>query len=264
MKLGFIGFGNMASAIAGSVLANSLVSPQEIYLFEPDTEKQIRARNDGMNICKNAADAVLSSDMTILAVKPQIMPAILKEISAHCENKALLSIAAGISTGFIKSCLSGNAYVIRVMPNTPMMLGCGATVVAKSENVPQKYMELAHQIFSVAGIVEYLEEDKLNEVVGVNGSSPAYFFRMAQNMADAAQEQGIDREVALRLIAKTMEGASKMLLDSGRSPTELEKQVSSPSGTTLAALSAFDELGFADILSQAMRRCTKRAYELSK
>ena len=263
-KLGFIGFGNMASAIASGVIQNELFAPADIFAFDPEEGKMNSCREQGMNPCSNSVSVLHNSDFVILAVKPQMMQAVLSSIAKNCGDKCLLSIAAGISTAYIKSFLPEDSFVIRVMPNTPLLVGCGATVIAENDNTPKRYFALAEKIFSGSGHVEYLPETQLDEIIGVNGSSPAFFFQMAQAMVQGAVKQGLPADKALLLAAKTMEGSARMLLESGNSPEELTKMVSSPGGTTIAALTAFEEMGYRDIIIEAMRRCTKRAKELGK
>ena len=150
------------------------------------------------------------------------------------------------------------------MPNTPLMLGCGASAVTERGNVPEDYYDFALRLFSAAGLVTQLPADRMNEIIPVSGSSPAFFFRMVSLMVQAAEKRGIDPETALQMAAKAMEGSARMLLESGRTAAELERQVCSPGGTTLAGLTAFDELGFDRMIDLAFDRCVRRAYELGK
>ncbi len=230
----------------------------------PDETKLGRFTDLGVCACVSNAQVVSKADIIILAVKPQMISKVLEEIRGEVKGKCLVSIAAGISSGYIKTIVGKDAFVLRTMPNTPMMIGRGAIAIAQDSTIPQKLFDAAVSIFSSAGEVEFLPEEKLNEIIGVNGSSPAFFFRLAQAMMLSAEKQGIDPEVALKLAAKTMEGASAMLLGSGYTPCELIRQVSSPGGTTIAALTAFDEFNFDELIEEAMLRCTKRAYELGK
>lgn len=264
LKLGMTGAGNMAAAIMNNVIEKGLFLPQEIYAYDPDEAKLGRFTDLGVCGCASNAQVVSKADIIILAVKPQMIAGVLEEIRGEIKGKCLVSIAAGISSSYIKSIVGRDAFVLRTMPNTPMMIGCGAIAIAHDSTIPQKLFDAAVSIFSSAGEVAFLPEEKLNEIIGVNGSSPAFFFRLAQAMMLSAEKQGIDPDVALKLAAKTMEGASAMLLGSGYTPCELIRQVSSPGGTTIAALSAFDEFKFDELIEEAMLRCTKRAYELGK
>jgi len=262
-NLGIIGAGNMAGAIINGVLHNGLLDAQKLCVYDTDEAKLAALGDRGVRLCASNAEVVLRSDVIVLAVKPQSMKEVLGQIKGQTDGKCMVSIAAGVPSAFIKSVLEKDAYVVRVMPNTPMLLGQGAIAIAQAQNVPKSLYDAAVSVFSCSGQVVFLPEEKLNEIIGVNGSSPAFFFRMAKAMRDAAEKQGIDPDVALKLIIKTMEGSAAMLKNAGSTPEELIKQVSSPGGTTVAALGAFDELGFDTLVGDAMTRCTKRAYELS-
>ena len=264
LRLGVIGFGNMAGAIIKSALHNNVFSLSEITVFDIDPQKMLFAREIGVNTASTHGEAVINSDIILLAVKPQIIETVLSEIKNVSEGRCFVSIAAGISGDYIKSLLSPKAYVLRVMPNTPIMVGRGATAVAKSDDVPYEYYKKAVSIFSSSGEVAFIDESRMNEIISVNSSSPAYFFLMVDAMVKSAEEQGIDKAVALRLSAKAMEGAAAMLLESGKSPEELASQVTSPGGTTFAALKALSDNRFQETVRKAMHSCTKRAYELGK
>lgn len=262
-NLGIIGAGNMAGAIINGVLKNNLLTAQALYVSDTDESKLHALSGKGINLCASNSEVVSQSDIIVLAVKPQSMREVLEKLKGQTAGKCMVSIAAGVPSAFIMSILGGDTFVVRAMPNTPMLLGQGAIAVAHAHSIPQALYDAAVSVFSCSGQVVILPEEKLNEIIGVNGSSPAFFFRMAKAMRDAAQKQGIDPDVALSLIIKTMEGSAAMLRASGRTPEELTKQVSSPGGTTVAALSAFDELEYDALIEEAMARCTKRAYQLS-
>lgn len=264
LRLGIIGFGNMAGAILKSALNNSVFSLSVVTVFDTDPQKMQYARDIGVNTAATAGEAVINSDIILLSVKPQVIEPVLSEIRNVSDGKCVVSIAAGISADYIKSRLSPKAYVLRVMPNTPIMIGKGATAIAKSDDVPYEYYKKAVSIFSGSGEVAFIDEERMNEIISVNSSSPAYFFLLVDAMVKCAEEQGIDKAVALRLSAKAMEGAASMLLESGKSPEELASQVTSPGGTTFAALKTLEDNRFQDTVRKAMKSCTKRAYELGK
>ena len=150
------------------------------------------------------------------------------------------------------------------MPNTPLMLGVGATAVARAEDVAPELFQTVLELFRAAGVVAVIEESQMDDIINVNGSSPAWFFRLADIMVKRAVSVGIDADTALRLTAATMEGAARMLAESGKTPEELCRQVCSPGGTTLASLSVFEERDFDGLMLDAMDRCTKRSKELGK
>lgn len=261
--LGVIGAGSMGSAILQGALDAGVMSPEQVWLANPHSEKMTPFGEKGVHTTTSNLEVVRNVDILLLAVKPQILPRVLEEIRPETAGKCVISIAAGVSRRWLEEQLPG-AWVICVMPNTPLMLGCGASAVTERGNVPEELYDFALRLFSAAGLVTQLPADRMNEIIPVSGSSPAFFFRMVSLMVQAAEKQGIDPETALKMAAKTMEGSARMLLESGRTAAELERQVCSPGGTTLAGLTAFDELGFDRMIDLAFERCTRRAYELGK
>lgn len=261
--LGVIGAGSMGSAILQGALDAGVMLPEQVWLANPHPEKMTPFGEKGVHTTTSNLEAVRNVDILLLAVKPQILPGVLEEIRPETAGKCVISIAAGVSRSWLEQQLPG-AWVICVMPNTPLMLGCGASAVTERGNVPEDYYDFALRLFSAAGLVTQLPADRMNEIIPVSGSSPAFFFRMVSLMVQAAEKRGIDPETALQMAAKTMEGSARMLLESGRTAAELERQVCSPGGTTLAGLTAFDELGFDRMIDLAFDRCVRRAYELGK
>lgn len=263
-KIGFIGTGNMAYAIISGMLKNG-TDPKSLFAYDTDSEKLAQISEKGILACGSAAELLENCEIIVLAVKPQVYPVLLESLKSNAtEDKVFVSIAAGISTDYIKKSLSCNCPCVRVMPNTPLLLGKGATALSRSEDVSDTDFELVYSMFASSGVCEVLPESKMNAVIALNGSSPAYFYLFAKAMADYAQSQGIDSKAAMNLICATMQGSAQMLMDSGDTPQELIKKVSSPGGTTLASLADFEENHFEDIVKSAMDKCTKRADELSK
>ena len=261
--LGVIGAGNMGGAILRGALDAQLVTPDQVWLSNPHLDKLKPFGDRGVHTTASNLDVVNAVDIVLLAVKPQIFPAVLEEIRPVVAKKCVVSIAAGISRSWLETQLPG-AWVVCAMPNTPLMLGCGASAVTERGDVPEDLYRFVLDLFSCAGVAVQLPAEKINEIIPVSGSSPAFFFRMVSRMVQAAQARGIDPETALLLAAKTMEGSARMLLESGKTAAELERQVCSPGGTTLAGLTAFDELGFDQMMETAFERCIRRAYELGK
>ena len=260
LKLGFIGVGSMASAMLDILLKKKVLPPKNLLLFDPDPSRLKSYADRGLQVAASNRELVEQSVLAVLAVKPQVLGAVLDEIRPVSAGGRFISIAAGVTTGYIKGKLDPSAQVVRVMPNTPLTLAAGATAIA--EEGAEEILHITEYLFSYMGSVAFLPEDKLNEVIGVSGSSPAFFFRMAHVMAAAAQEQGISYDTALSLVAQTMAGSAQMLLQDGRAPMSLVSMVASPGGTTEAALASLNHDGFDDALKNAMLRCTERAYEL--
>lgn len=262
-RIGFIGAGNMASAILNGALRRSVVLPENVYLSNPHMEKMASFRGQGVHVTLSNTEVADCAGILVLAVKPQKFDEVLPELAGHVEGKCVVSIAAGISTDYIKRQLSG-AYVLRAMPNTPLLIGKGMTALARAAEVPAAYLDAVTELFGAAGETILVDEEQINAVIALSGSSPAYFFRFAAAMVEEGSKLGLPPEVALKLTASTMEGAAGMLLQSGRTALELTRQVCSPGGTTLAALTAFDEGDLESMVARAMERCVKRAEELGK
>lgn len=263
MVLGFVGAGNMNSAILRGVVDKGLTRPENVWLSDCCEEKLRSYAEEGLHTTTDNAQVAAQADLIVLGLKPQMFDAVLPELSGATAGKCVVSIAPGISTGFLRRALPGTA-VIRVMPNTPLMVGAGATAVARAEGVSAALFQAVVDLFSAAGAVAVIDEAQMDDVVSVNGSSPAWFFRMADVMVRRAASAGIDAQAALTLAAKTMEGSARLLLESGKTPEELCRQVCSPGGTTLASLTAFEDRDFDGLLLDAMDRCTRRSKELGK
>ena len=264
MKIGFIGAGNMATAIIGGLLGAD-TAPSDICVFDMDKEKLSYFASRGVTVCADSCELTKTCDIGVLAVKPQNYSEVISEIaSSSDENKTFVSIAAGITIDFVRRGLNLNVPVVRVMPNTPLLVGKGATALCFSSNVSDEAREITTKMFSCSGVVAEFTEDKMDAIISVNGSSPAYFYLFAKAMADYAQSVGIDREDAMTLICAAMEGSAEMLRSSGDDPDTLIKKVSSKGGTTIEALNKFYEHDLEGAVYDAMSACTKRAGELAK
>ncbi len=262
LVLGFIGAGNMASAILDGVLVKGLLPADRVWLSNRHAEKMEPFRAKGVHTTTDNRQVAEHADLIVLAVKPQMFDDVLPGLAGLTGGKCVVSIAAGISADALQKALPG-AHIVRAMPNTPLMVGVGATAVARAE-VPAELFQSVLDLFAAAGEVAVIDEDQMDDIINVNGSSPAWFFRMAEIMVKRAVSAGIDEATALKLTAKTMEGSARLLLETGKSPEELRRQVCSPGGTTLASLSAFDDLDFDGLMTEAMARCTARSKELGK
>lgn len=264
-KIGFIGVGNMATAILNGMLKNFFVSAQDVYLYDLDTAKCEGFTSLGANLSSDICELTENSDIIVLAVKPQNYAEVLETLSSlTLDDKIFVSIAAGISINYIRELLKCNAKVVRVMPNTPLLLSKGASALCPSDNLTDEEFEPVKIMFSLSGVVEILEESHMNEVISVNGSSPAYIYLFAKAIVDYAVSCGIDKDSALNLICATLEGSAEMMRSSGDDIDTLIKKVSSPGGTTIAALNSFAENNFTEIMNKAMTACTNRAEELGK
>ena len=264
MKLGFIGAGNMSGAILDGVLKGGLLQAEQLWVSNRHQDKLERFARLGVHTTTDNCRVAREADLVILGIKPQMFGEVLPQIADEVKGKGVLSISPGYSLAWLREQLPG-CHVMRAMPNTPLLVGKGCTALAqKSGDVPEDLFEEVKAVFSSAGEVFVVPEDLIDAVIAIAGSSPAYFFRMADAMVQAGQALGLEPEQALRMAALTMEGSARMLLEGGKTAGELTRQVCSPGGTTLAALTAFDDHHFEGMVNEAMERCVRRSQELGK
>lgn len=259
-KLGVIGTGNMGSAIINGIKNSGM--DIEVFAYDRFTEKLGALP---VTPCENEISVVEKCKYVLLSTKPQILPEVLEKIApAVTGDTVLISICAGISAEFIRSRTISDAKVVLVMPNTPMMLGLGASAMSCDELVSEEEFAFARSVIGSCGITEVVPPNKMKEVIAINGSSPAFIYLYAKGFIDYAAEVGIDKDAALKLFAQTLVGSAKMLTDSGMTVDELIKQVSSPGGTTIAGLEKLYEGDLTGDVKNACEACTKRAYELGQ
>lgn len=274
INVGFIGAGNMGFAIMKGVSQSDLccevkmyaTSPAiKLYAFDPDNEKINRLSEYGVTPCASEAEIMKKCQYIFLAVKPQILESILNEIAPYVSPEHIIvSICAGITGEYIQGKTIPNAKVALVMPNTPLLLGEGASALAKVEPISDDEFDLVCKIFSSCGEIAVIDKGKMKEIIAINGSSPAFIYLFAKGFIDYASSVGISEETAKSLFAKTLVGSAKMITDSGNSIDELIKMVSSPGGTTLAGLGKLYDGELVEDIKNACKACTNRAYELSK
>ena len=263
-SIGFIGAGNMATAIIKGLIAQK-GSGSFINVFDVSSEKLDEISKLGVNAFSSSQDVVKNSEIIVLAVKPQNYAEVLEALKdVVSTDKTFVSIAAGISINYVQSALGCECPVVRVMPNTPLLLKKGASALCPSDNISEDDKQIVYDMFAGSGVCEYITEDHMNEIIAVNGSSPAYIYMFAKAMADYAVSVGIDYDKALNLICATLEGSAAMLRESGDTPDVLIEKVSSKGGTTIEALNKLREHGFSEAIDDAMKACTKRAEELGK
>ncbi|HYB40957.1 MAG TPA: pyrroline-5-carboxylate reductase, partial [Candidatus Methylomirabilis sp.] len=223
------------------------------------------AQRYGIRAAKDNPALVAESDVVILAVKPQIMAAVLREIAGAVNAKKLLiSVAAGVATATLRSHLAGPARLIRVMPNTPALVLEGVTAIARAEGLAPGDLETAQELFGAVGRVVVLDEDALDAVTGLSGSGPAYVAIVIESLADGGVKTGLDRATAMTLAAQTVLGSAKLILETGMHPGQLKDMVSSPGGTTIAGISALEDGGVRRTFIAAVERATQRSRELGR
>ena len=261
LKICVIGAGNMATAIVRGMA--SAVNPRHITVSDLDNEKLEKIAEIGVNTAKDNKEAAKMADVVIIAVKPNIYPAVLKELSDF-SDKLYITIAPGLSIKFVSEFFGGGARVIRTMPNMPAQINSGMTVFCHNSDVSENDVEIAEEILSCFGYAMELDEKLLDAAVAVNGSGPAYVFMMIEAMADAAVKLGIPRDKAYVLAAHTVAGSAEMVLETKKHPAELKDMVCSPAGTTIDAVEALEQHGFRAALMDAMTKCAEKSKKLGK
>jgi pyrroline-5-carboxylate reductase len=263
-KIAIIGGGKMGGVIINGIITRQL-APAVNVIVADKVRECLQKLKDAYGVATTADNkkAAQAAAVVILAVKPQDMGNVLQELSPVIDNKkVVISIAAGISTGFIEGYLKEGVRVIRVMPNTPALIGEGAAALTRGKNASEKDLELAELIFKALGITVVVKEELMDTVTGLSGSGPAYGFLIIEALTDAGVLMGLSRDVSLKLAAQTMLGAAKLCLQSGKHPAELKDMVTSPGGTTIAALKVLEDGKIRAILMAAVEAATLRSREL--
>lgn len=265
ITIGFIGSGNMGTAIMKGISSSSMAKDVELFAFDPDSSKVSALAESGVSSCSSEQELVSKCKYVFLAVKPQIIEGVLEAAApAATTETVFVSIAAGISDEFIAKKTLPEAKVILVMPNTPLLLGEGASALSHNDKVTDEEFNVILTIFRTCGKAAVISKDKMKEIIAINGSSPAFIYLYAKGFIDYAASVGIDANAATELFTQSLIGSAKMITDSGKTIDELIKMVSSPGGTTLAGLDRLYEGNLTDVVKNCCESCTKRAYELSK
>jgi len=264
-KICIIGGGNMGEALAGGIISSGLAEAENITIHDIEKERLAYFR-DKYHVCVSAdiAGAIEISDIVILAVKPQNMETVLKDMADAVADRLVISIAAGITLGFIEECLGGKTRAIRVMPNTPALTGEGAAAIAGGKNATDGDIATARRIFDSVGLTVVVKEELIDAVTGLSGSGPAYGFIIIDALANAGISQGLEAGTALKLAAQTMLGAAKLCLNGDKTPAQLTDMVTSPGGTTIEGIKALKAGKISETLAAAVEAATKRSKELGR
>jgi pyrroline-5-carboxylate reductase len=265
-RVGFLGAGNMGEAMIKGLLQAGLVPAAMIGATDvrADRLEQI-ARQYGIRPAVSNAALVAESDVLILAVKPQIMAIVLKEIASAVDSrKLLISIAAGVPTRSLREHLGKPARLIRVMPNTPALVLAGVTAIARADGLEGGDLETAQDLFGAVGRVVVLDEDALDAVTGLSGSGPAYVAIVIESLSDGGVKMGLDRATAMTLAAQTVLGSARLILETGTHPGQLKDMVASPGGTTIAGIAALEDGAVRRAFIAAVERATQRSRELGR
>ncbi|MBA5851124.1 pyrroline-5-carboxylate reductase [Clostridium sp. cel8] len=265
-KLGLIGCGNMAQAIIGGVINSSTLKPDEVIASNPSNGKLENTKAKyNIETTNNNLEVAKTSDLIILSVKPNKYKDVIEEIK-NCisSHTIIITIAAGISIDNIKSLFGKDVKVARVMPNTPAQVGEGMSAICFSENITDEDKKKVIEIFNSCGKSEIIDENLMDTVTGISGSSPAFVYMFIEAMADAAVLQGMTRKSAYKFAAQAVLGSAKMVLESGLHPGELKDNVCSPSGTTIQGVFSLENSGFRSAVMNAINDTIEKSKEMGK
>jgi pyrroline-5-carboxylate reductase len=262
--IGFLGTGNMAEALIKGLISAAVVEPGQIHGSDPRRERcEEMTGKFGIHTTLHNVDVVQKAEIVVLSVKPQILPQVLDEVAPHLRPQALLiSIAAGTPVAAIERRLPRGTRVVRTMPNTPALVGAGATAIAAGGHATAEDLEIARRIFDAVGKTVLLDEEQLDAVTGLSGSGPAYVFLIIEALSDAGVKMGLSRYNAQALAAQTVLGSAKLLLETNEHPGRLKDMVTSPGGTAIAGLHTLEAGGLRTTLINAVEAATRRSREL--
>ncbi|MGM0632000.1 MAG: pyrroline-5-carboxylate reductase [Pseudomonadota bacterium] len=267
-RIAFIGAGNMADSLIRGLLARG-VAPGNILACDPDTDKLHALRDECGIVPCEMAEAAEQADVIVLAVKPQVMAGVCRQLAASlpaadASDAVFVSIAAGIPLSALEQWLGSQRAIVRTMPNTPSLVGEGATALIANDTTGQVQRELATQLMQAVGITAWVvQEDDIDIITALSGSGPAYCFLMMEAMTAAATDMGLDEETARRFAIQTALGAGRLAASGDTPPDELRRRVTSPGGTTEQALRSFSDDHFASVVKRAMQAARQRSAELA-
>lgn len=265
LRVGFLGAGRMATALAKGWLRAGLIHPEGCRASDPLPQaRQAFTAETGCQAMSTNRDILPSSQVLVLAVKPQSMPALMEEIRPALKDQLLISIAAGVTLRQFAAGLGPNCRLIRVMPNTPCLVGASASGYSPSDKATAEDIALVGRLLHAVGVAFQLPEHLLDAVTGLSGSGPAFVYLMIEALSDGGVRVGLPRDVATALAAQTVLGAAKMLLETQSHPGMLKDMVASPGGTTIAGLHALERGGVRGALMDAVEAATRRATELGQ
>ncbi len=265
--IGFIGAGNMARGLAGGLLNNGWARDRLVFSDPDPQQRQAIEAALGVRAYENNRDCAKHAQVLVLAVKPQVLKTVAQDLSAavQADKPLVISIAAGVRTEAIERWLGGGLAVVRAMPNTPALVGSGASGLYANLRVSPEQRDQAEALLRAVGVTVWLDrEDLLDAVTAVSGSGPAYFFYFIEALEAAAVRAGLDTATARLLALETAYGAAKMALESGEEPAQLRKRVTSPGGTTERAIALMQQAQLPDIIERAVQAARARSEELAR
>lgn len=265
MKIGFIGAGNMGRAIANGLVAKGVCKANELLCVSASGKgSAIMAEQTGSGIASDKLELIAASDVIVLAFKPQHLETITAAEAEAAKGKLVVSVLAGRTLESMKKVLPEAANLVRVMPNTPSQIGKGVSTYCFQQSPSEQQKVQVSELLASLGTAYEVDESQLHIATVINGCGPAFYFRIAQLLGDAAEKRGLDKELAIRLAAETGIGSLELLIASKRDPQNLIDEVVSPNGVTHALLTSLDRQGFPKIMDQSAQDAVDRSIELSK
>jgi pyrroline-5-carboxylate reductase len=261
--VGFIGCGNMAKAMIGGIIKSKLLREDEI--IASDISEDALKCDFKILTTKDSKEVVKKSDIIVVSVKPNIYDDVLNEIKDFLDNKKIIvTIAAGKTIKSIEKIIGNDKKIIRTMPNTPALVGEAMTAICKNKNIDENDLNLVKNIFNSFGKAKIVDENMIDAVIGISGSSPAYVFMFIEAMADVAVSYGMKREEAYLFSSQAIMGSAKMVLETNIHPAKLKDMVCSPSGTTIEAVKTLEEEGFRGAIIKGVSSCIEKSKKMSK
>ncbi|MGN0394004.1 MAG: pyrroline-5-carboxylate reductase [Coprococcus sp.] len=263
-KIGFIGCGNMATAIMKGLISKEIYETNNIYASDASSVAVSKIESElGVKATTDNINTVVNSDILVLAVKPQYYEVVINEIRDSIKpSQIIITIAPGKTLAWLEEKFGKEVKLVRTMPNTPALVGEGMTGACRNRNVNDDEYKIVLKILGSFGVVETITENLMDVCVSVSGSSPAYVYILIEAMADAAVADGMPRDKAYKFAAQSVLGSAQMVLETGKHPGELKDMVCSPGGTTIEAVRVLEEKGFRSSVIEAMKACVRKAREL--
>jgi pyrroline-5-carboxylate reductase len=263
--IAFLGAGNMAEALVKGLLRAKVAEAREIICSDRNPARAELTQRYGVRFTSSNREAAEVADLVVLSVKPQIMNKLLDEVAPVLDQKKLvISIAAGVPIAAIERKVGHGVRIVRTMPNTPALVGAGATALTAGEHATEEDLQQARALFDAIGRTVIVDEPQLDAVTGLSGSGPAYIFLVIEALSDAGVKMGLARATAQELAAQTVLGSAKLLIETGEHPGRLKDQVTSPGGTAIAGLHTLEAGGLRTTLMNAVEAATNRSIELGK
>ena len=264
MKLGFIGAGTMGTAIIKGILDQEFLKPQDLYISRKRPELSGNLAAQGVNVMPDNISLVQAVDCVVFAVKPVYLPQVIDEIYKDLENKVIISIVAGWTYDMLKRALPESSRFIRVMPNTPLAVGEGMSLISSRYTCSEDEFSFTRRIFEAAGKVAVVEDHVFTPANGISGCGPAFVYEFIEALADGGVRYGVPRALAYELASQTLIGAAKMVLETGEHPGKLKDAVCSPGGTTIEGIFALEKGGMRAAVMEAVSATVEKTNKLSK